>query len=721
MKFCKHNQRLLRTPAVALLAATLLWTPAAAQEPAPTPSPAPALPPVELTADQQREMELLLFVLNDAKTERSKRRDAAAALLARAWPAADVQLARILAQTQELQLQRAIVQALSIVQTPPDSFIDPMLALLGVNDAELREDLTAALARFENSGVALALSQRAKNPQQTDTMRLGAIHALAEHRQAAVIDTLIGLTGNDQAEAIRNAAFDALARLTGIGELGRDARQWQQWWAQHRSLPRDRWLAQLVQTLSNENRRLAQGQDKLKRRLADVYNQLYLATAAEQRPALLIQMLDDSQVEVQLLSLKLIERQVLNAQPVPDAVRESMRQHLSDPSSRVRVGVANLLRDLDDGPSVPLVLARLAEETNPTVLGAYLSLLARQPRAEAIEPAMNLLADPSTSAAAARALGVMVSRSLADESQIERIRQAAREHVQLEHVEPEIVRLLGIVAQATDEPRFNQLLKSDNPALRSAAAEAYLTELFPLEEILAYLADPVLAEKAIDAAARRAKGLGQAELLLKHSPADENLQKQWRLALVAIASRLTGQELLQLDQMLGKNSDGLPLRMAVLSTALKLGDGVPHKVNALLTLTELQMQTKAYDSATATLGALDALALTEQQTIDRERLRLDLLIARGEFEAVVNQAKAMLESKQSPAGPLVSRLMDAAELALEQKQTQQAAVLLGQVPQLSSQPLEPAQQTRLDMLRQKLASLQTTPTPAPPPPAPATP
>lgn len=715
MKFPGNNLTLIRILTGIAIAGSLTFSPLWAQETGPPEADAPAAaPPDTLTAEQQREMELLLFIVDNIQTERSKRRDAAAALMSRGWPLGIAQLAKTLADTQELQLQRAIVQAVVLTESPPKELIEPMIGLLGAGEAELLEDLTAALSRFENDGVAMTLSQLAKNPQTPAAKRLGAITALGEHRQAAVIDTLIGLTTDSESDAIKNTAFDALARLTGISEHGRDPAKWQKWWAAHRALPRDRWLARLVQTLSAENRRLAQGQDRLKRRLADTYNQLYLATAEEQRPALLIQMLDDSQTELRLLGLRLIERQVLNAQAVPDAIRQTMRQHIADPTTRVRVGVVNLLRDLDDEPSVQIVLKRLDQEKYPAALQAYLSLLARKPVAQAIDPVLVLLAMPETRAAASRVLIAVIDRELADPDQLKRIQSAARQYAKQDKAEAQLVRLFGKVAEASDEPQFAALLKAETPALRLAAADAYMTDRFPLEGIMAHAAEPTLSVKAIEAAARRGKTLSVAEQLLKAEPQDEEVQKQWRSALVAIAGRLNAPDLVKLDQALGKTAGRTPLRIAVLSNATKLNNGIPHKVNALLTLAELQLQTKANDQAAGTIKALDVLNLTEQQTAARENLRLDLLVAKDDYEAALNQANRMLESKQAEAKTLATRLLDGAQRALAQEKTEQASALLARVPQLGDGTLDPAAEARLQSLREALKKLQSPSTPPAP-------
>ncbi len=689
----------------------LCGAPVIAQD-APPPSPAPLEGEGNgLSEDQQRELDLLLFVLNSANTDLAKRRDAAVTLIRRAWPPAIDALTAALQKPQDAAQTRAIAQAVALIGSPPTELADPLIGQLAEAEAALREDLTAALSRYDNAGVTPKLAELAGEADLPPSQRVGAIAALAEHRQAQAIQTLIELTQSRQPEAVRRASFAALQRLTGIAEHGQDAAAWRQWWAAHRDLPRDRWLARLVRSLSQDNRRLADEKARLTGRLAETYNQLYLATDEDQRPALLIDMLDDEQVAVRMLSLGLIERKVLNAQPVPDAVREAMRQRIADASPKVRAKVIGLLRDLDDKPAVPLVVERLANETDSAARDAALSLLARQPSGAAIGPALAMLADGASVEAAARLLSSAVAANLAGEPQLTGIRKAVRDHLARPAPAPEVVRLLGAVAAPADAARLAKLLDHEQAPVRLAAADAYMAAGFELAGLLKYLGDPALSSKAIEAAARRGDSVEMAVKLLGHEPDEADPRQRWRDAIIAIAGRLDAEALVRLDTALGTDAGRRPLRLAVLGAAKAINDGKPHKAAALLTLAELQLQADRLDELGQTLKTLDAIELTHQQKPRHQMLRLDHAIATDQYEAAMTQAKRLVGERSAEPAAVVNRLLGAAERALAQKKTEQAGALIAGVPQLHEQALSDDAGARLESLKQKLAEMQNPPPP----------
>lgn len=674
--------------------------------------------PIELTEDQRRELDLLLDVVDDGRLELAKRRDAAAALLARGWPEAVAALAERLRTAETVELRRAIAASVALRDEPPEAMVEPLMAWVGSEDAMLRADVSAALGRYENAGVSGKLIALARDAEASRARRTGAIHALAEHRQAEVIDGLIGLVDDGEPAAVREAAFAALGRLTGIREHGRSADAWRRWWRQHRDLPRDRWLARLVRSLSERNRRLANERDALTKRLAETYGQVYRAMPDGERPALLVRMLGDGVVEVRLQALDLIERKLLNAQSIAAPVRTRLRGLMDDPSTEVRAHAIALLRDLDDEPAVELAIDKVAGEPDGAVQRAYLTMMAHRPLAQAFEPAMALLNRRSVRAEAAAVLGGLAEEGLLDESQRAAARDRALALLDNGEVAPAVVELVSRLAVEDDADRLEALLDHDSPAVRLAAAEAFTSGRLDPGRLLEEMGDEVLGGRAIEAAARHGRTLEVATRLLQHEPADGEAEarQNWRTAVVAVAGRLDAEALARLDRSIGEAEARRDLRLAVLNHAMSLnGEAATRgdRATLLLRLADLRLDAGRVDEAGAVVDRLSKLDLEGEQAKLAAGARLRWLSASGQYERLLGQAEALLAAGEASASMVGRRLMDAASAAMEEQKTEQAAALLARVQQLDTdQALAEASRKRLVELRRQLTELQSNPPPA---------
>lgn len=670
-------------------------------------------PDPPLTEEQQRELDLLIGVLDDSRLELGKRRDAAAALLGRGWPTAVAALADRLQNAESIELKRAIAAAVALRDDPPEVMVEPLIELVGATDALLRADVAAALGRYENSGVSEKLIALAGEEQADPPRRTGAIQALAEHRQAEVIEALIALIDEQQPDAIRGAAFTALARLTGIRDHGQRADAWRQWWKKHRNLPRDRWLARLVRSLSERNRRLTGERDQLTRRLAEAFAQTYRAMPEADRPGLLEKMLGDAVVEVRMQALDLIERKLLNAQAIAAPVRARLRGLMDDGSAKVRGKTIALLRDLDDEPAVDMAIKRVEGESDPVVQRAYLALLAHRPRVEALEPAMRMLDTASVQPQAAEVIAALAEGGLLDEKQQAAARQRALKELEAGEPAPSIVALLSRLATKADAERLEGLLDHEAKAVQLAAAEAFVSGRLDPMRLLDELGDAVLGGPAIEAAARHGQSVEVASRLLQHEPDAAEARQRWRTAILAVAGRLDGEALKRLDVAIGNAEGRRDLRLAALSHALALNaEAAPREVRAelLLRLAELRVAAGRVDEAGA---VFDRLAQMELDADAADRLamgRLKWLVAAGQYERLLTHAEGMLAEEGAATTAVGEQLLNAAAAAMGEQKTEQAAVLLGRVQQLDADgALAEAAKQRLADLRRKLAELQDTP------------
>ncbi len=658
-----------------------------------------------LTAEQKRDLNLMLGLLKDDKLELPRRRDAAASLIARGWPAALDALALELRQSGDSTTQRAIASAIVEAETPPAALVKPLLELIGHDEQALRRDVAAALGRYENGGVAESLIKLALDEQADPKVRLGATQALAEHRQRQTVDALLDLAKVDRPRALRDAAFASLTQLTGITTYGKDRSAWAAWWQANRNLPRDRWLARLVQSLSNQNNQLTEQQQALERRLTESLNRLYVATPEDQRSAMLGELLNDEAPAVRLLGLRLVERKVLNAQPISDEVRQVLRRHLRDSSAEVRATAALRLRDLDDSAGMDIALERLLAEDQPAVQNAYLALLSRAVRREAIEPALLLLARPQNQQAAAELLiAADDAELLTGPSRQQTLAEARR--ALAEAPTPAPIRLLGRLAQAQDHDAIAALLDHELPEVRAAAADCFLGEHLPLAPLLEKIDDPTLSARVINAAGKRGNTYDQATTLIKHTPADKDARPSWRSAITAIAGRLSAADLVKLDAALADHDQLRVIRPDVLKRAAEIEGDPAARATLVLSLARLHLDAGNHAAALGLYDSLNPANLDADQRSAHRLGRFESLMAAGEHDKAISLAETALEAEPDRAPAIAKQLMDAAERSLKQQQTEQAAALIGHTQRLLGQSLTPAQRTRLDQLRGKL------PTPA---------
>lgn len=696
-----------------------------------TPEPAPPAAPVvaprpettRLSADQKRDLNLLLDVLRDPKIDAAKRREAAASLLARGWPAALEQLAGLLNGNGDVSTHVAIAQAVADRARPPKALVEPLLQLIGSEDVALRTAAAAALGRYDDGGVMQRLIGIARSGQRPVAMRLGAIRALAEYRQPQAMETLVGLAQPTEPRAVTTAAAAALAHLTGITRFGDDAQAWAQWWAENQHLSPERWLGRLTRNLGARAQQLEHEKAALLTRLTETYNRLYTATEAAQRPALLAEMLSDPNDALRLLALQLIERNLLSAQPISDATRQAMRQELTDPNPKVRAKVATLLRDLGDQPAAKIAAERLLAEPVAAVQAAYLSLLARQPLAQAVDAALLLLARPALRAPAAEYLVVAGDAAMLTPAQRTGALELARQAISNSETQPAIVQLIARHGQPADQPLLVKLLDHDTAAVQRAAAEAFLNDTHDIDPLLARLNVPALADKALEAAAKRGKTLAVVRKLLEYQPSDE-LRAAWAAAVAAVAERLSIADLATVAKLLAEQPKRSDVRVAVLKVAAEpeepgpdgaMPPAEPQKLTLMQELADLYMQAEKpaearplYDRLIAA-ERLDAAARTAARAG-----QLRAALATGPAEQAMTLATQWAKADAGARGRIAGLLLDAAEAALAVKQTEQAAAWVGQASELSGPAIGTEDAARLQRLREQVKKLQAAPAAAKP-------
>ena len=272
------------------------------------------------------------------------------------------------------------------------------------------------------------------------------------------------------APKVIEAASRALARSTGLSDKTPPA-TWRAWWQTHSEVPSDGWAQTLLSELIERTQTLERRQQRLDRLVLDTYRRLYIVTAPEARSALLAELLESDQPGVRDLGFELADRELSANATLDGAVATKATTLLSDASPTTRASAARLVNRLAPPDAAGPVTQALQRETTPIAAEALLAAAARWPSPDAIEPVLQWMRTPATLNAACQAGVALVEHGLlvGDEHR-ERVRQAllplAAEPA------PACLLLLNLVGTESDRHAIAQLLSSDKPRVRQAAADA---------------------------------------------------------------------------------------------------------------------------------------------------------------------------------------------------------------------------------------------------------
>lgn len=468
----------------------------------------------------------------------------------------------------------ALLRTVSASLVDPPQGLAPYLFDMAGRLGDAGDALWAQAApRFANREVERAIREAAS--VGTPATRKRYIAALAAIRSQAAAETLIQLIDPGEPVSVQGAALDALGRMTALPH-GADRRAWQAWWRDAQDLEDVEWNRRLLLQVARAQQRSESREQELVDRLIESQRALYRTTARDDRAGVLVFMLGDAIEPIRVLAIDLAVQRLLDDLPFDGELRASLRAALADESPLVRRRAAALLRDLSDGPAADRVAQRLADraEGDPAALQAALSLLARMPRAPAIEPAMDLLDDRVLRPAAAAALSAAARVEKVDDTQKSDIRRTLdRILAQSADIEPPIIDLLGQVIDG-DDRRWEQIvawLGHNDPEVRLTAARAWADSPHSLLEIArrAEPADPAFQAVVFTAASRRGAEPAVLRELADRPPTRPALLPAWRDALVAVASRVTPRTAaLPVAQALPRDPNGLRLTDRVLTAAI---------------------------------------------------------------------------------------------------------------------------------------------------------
>lgn len=692
-------------------------------------------------ADQFR---LMLKVLKDSNLDTSRRRQAAQTMVESRDPRAVELLAIELGPQGDPATRRLIIQVLVATRnTPAQGFAQVLFRSLSQVDEQLLGDIAAVLGRYEDNKLVEGLVKLALDRSAKSTARSGAVLTLGYHRSREVAGVLVGLLATDHPSAVRQAAYDALSQLTGIE--GYDKAQWEQWWAENRKLSNRRWQESLIKSLTRQNTRFSGQTRHIQERLTDVQRQFYRATPQADRPALLLTMLNDPLDVIRRLAIDLCVQRLIDRQPITSPLREALLARLDDRSPIVRERATLLLRDLADEAAADAVAGRLAsaKESHPAVLRAYLLMMTRLPRAEAVDGALQRLADPHLGGESAGVLAACADAGLLNAQQTAQAAERVRRRLDADpSPQPNFVALLGRVGSDEDWDRIAKWIGSDDAAVKRTAAQAWADSRRPLQILLEYAGDPVIGQTVIAAARRRGFQPETLMALIEHKPSEQGQVIQaWQAAVVAVAGRLSPSVVLEAHERLVGQGESLKLQDEFLSAAVDRwapnnsfngvghsGAGPDNGQNQQGTATNDHAQNlpKIIDlvllRAGVRLGMNDpGRALADYQRLDtvvglmdvsqQDRYQLGVLGARlagGEIEQAFEWARWCLDSRPATedtaarAEKITELFLALARRGIETGQTPQAAAVLTGLRQLLGPSILEATRLQIDELEREL-------------------
>ena len=691
--------------------------------------------------DVEREPAARASALLEEQSTLQERLDAAHLLVKLGqWDQDDAvqKLKRALEPKQPIEAKRAVLVALSLAtnEPPGDGLPETLLAMLETPLGELESDWARALGRYEREKIAETLTGIALDDKETADRRRLAVRALGEHRRLYAAKALVEMTQPEINQAVRGHAYDALGNLTHQPQLGRDAEAWSQWYRQARRMNAREWQDMLHDNLLRLSREREAVDARVREKLTQSQRALYRATAVEQRPVLLANMLQDPVDLTRSLAIDLARQLAEDNGEFGPELRAQLRGRLSDPLPSLREQSATLLGQLLDAEAADMMAARLSggAEIEPSVRLAYLMALGQLPRESALSPANAMLDDPALRSAAAGVLAAAYRAGLGDS----KFWSSLRDRVQLMLADvnkprPQMVTLLGLVIKQEDAQAWSRIsgwLTSEDERVRESAARVWAASDRSLVELANRSDDPVVRPIALRAIAERGADQKTLKAVASRRPTEPEDIRLWEQAMVGLAKRVPPEAVLATTTTLAKaEADTRAVREQMLTGAIEREDAPDPPTKATLALLLARAKTRVLADAPALVvldyekvlaqtkllseGQADQIrrSLTQAYLSDR---RIDNALATAEL--LLRPDNKLIE--KAADDPLVGQLIQSVRTNLEQGRKDEAIKLLAGVRVLLDGGISAELDTELLKLKAETEREVAPPAPPADPPTP---
>ena len=599
---------------------------------------------------------------------------------------------------------RAVIQAVATFpDDPPKELAQPLIGLLGQVDAGLAQDLAAALGRFDQSEVIKELSKIARNRNESDARRVGAILTLGHDRTTQTAGILMDLSDPDQPELVQQASFTALGILTALDHFDADRQAWESWWEQNKGLWAKEWTQHLLDNFERRESRRRALDHQLEDKLLESQRALYKANSPQGRPGVLVYMLRDPLTPIRQLGIDLVGQRLSDDLPFDEPLREALRARLSDAVPSIRAKAAEHLRDVPDEKAALLVAERLGEEREQvaSVLSAYLQMMADLPQALAVDPAIDFLNDEALREDAAASLASAFDAGQMKKSQVNRAAKLARKNVQDDQPpHPSVITLMGKVGNKDDWKRIALWVDHPDSSIKSASAQAWANSDRPLNFLADRITDPDIQPILIAAAAGRGDQAYTLNILTTNRPQRERNLDAWRQALIAMASRAPAGAVLATARHLDDLGESASLRLGVLSAAIdRSEDNALNQAEFLeLVLYRGETRLNAGDASSAladfqSVATLaDALSDSQVDRLGRGMITASLRV--GQIETAFTVARELLGRSPgrgvSPTDDrIVGQFIDTAERLRRENRKAEVATICRELRDMLKPAIKP--------------------------------
>ena len=502
----------------------------------------PAEQPTSSAEEHLRQLRTCREGIIDSRARPEDRRRWTDLLLSYDTPQADELVVELLNLPDRPDLLRTLCAAITERgQVHPErldaSFVEPLIAVLGADNADLRSAAAAALAEYSGADVPARLGAIAAQTDVPLAKRLAAIDALAAntHRRE-VVGQLIRLLDLNVPEITTRAAaaLDPLAPRP----MGADREAWRGWWEQQSQMGEEAWLAEQLRVYRARERRLAaefgafraeteRDATAATSRLRDFQREVLRPLGPEQRDSRLVEWLDDPLPLVKMATLSIVKTRIADEgkRPEGDVLAALLRMLKSGPTA-LRREALQIVQNLNDPAVAEAVVARLGEEKDSATRVVVLQAVGKLGSAQAVPALVAEIADPSSRVDGVREAALALGQ-IAAKPEAKAVLQPAIEPLKkrFESTPPDqavlraaLLSAMAGVADSSFAPEFLSAMESEDPGLLQPAVRGLTalgnTSKKPRFRSLTSHADPRVRLSAVEALGKLGREDADMEPLL---------------------------------------------------------------------------------------------------------------------------------------------------------------------------------------------------------------
>lgn len=351
----------------------------------------------------------LVATLTQATSTRENRLEAARRLVARQSEEARRALRQAVVEANP-DVRLAALRAIADDPNPSVELLDDLLSLVAGDNIALVSAAAEALGAYKgNTRVIDTMIRIANESKRPVALRISIVRILGRFidQRAATALVQIGTTATES--DLVTAACNALIEMTTLESNGHDPSAWAEWQKQNGNLPAAEWREEIYRAQQRRQDRLHHRADETMEGMEQVFQELYKATAADERPRTMMRFLRSASPNVRLVGAK-IAGDIAQRAPgqITPEIQDRLLELVADSDAGVRLSTIDALTNINVAPEPALsaLLPQLAVEANSDVKAAIARKLANVKGVRQV-PQLNALLDdgaPDVVREAARAL-----------------------------------------------------------------------------------------------------------------------------------------------------------------------------------------------------------------------------------------------------------------------------------------------------------------------------